>query len=241
MSSDQAPMRVLAVGAHPDDLEIMCAGTLARYIQAGVKVSMAIATDGRGGHMLIPPKELAEIRHREAERAAKIIGADFYWLGDYVDIMLFEDIRTRLHFVELIRKARPDLILTHNPEDYHPDHRIVSRLMFDASFVSGLKNVRTESPFHPGVQPLYYFDTPSGANFHPTEYVDITETFEIKREMLACHESQIKWLKDHDNVDMFQMMEGLIRTRGFQSGVMFAEAFRPEPVWPRLRTYRVLP
>ena len=241
MSSDQTPKRVLAVSAHPDDLEIMCAGTLAKYVREGVKVSMAIATDGRGGHMVIPPKELAEIRHREAERAAKIIGADFYWLGDYVDIMLFEDIETRLRFVELIRKAKPDLIITHNPEDYHPDHRIVSRLMFDASFVSGLKNVETESPFHPGVQPLYYFDTVSGANFHPTEFVDITDTFEIKREMLACHESQIKWLKDHDNVDMFNMMEALIETRGFQCGVKYAEAFRAEPVWPRFRTFRMLP
>jgi LmbE family N-acetylglucosaminyl deacetylase len=78
MGSDLTPKSVLAVSAHPDDLEILCAGTLAKYGKEGVKVSMAIATDGRGGHMIIPPKELAEIRHREAERAAKIIEADFY-------------------------------------------------------------------------------------------------------------------------------------------------------------------
>ena len=241
MASDQFPKRVLAVGAHPDDLEILCAGTLAKFVQAGVQVSMAIATDGRGGHMTIPPKELAEIRHREAERAAKIIGADFYWLGDYVDIMLFEDITTRLHFVELIREAKPDLILTHDPEDYHPDHRIVSRLMFDASFLSGLKNVTTESPFHPGVPPLYYFDKVGGINFQPTEFVDITDTFATKREMLACHESQIGWLKDHDDTDIFKMMEALIKLRGSQCGATYAEAFREETVWPRLHTNRMLP
>ncbi len=232
---------VLAVGAHPDDLEILCAGTLAKYVKQGVKVTMAIATDGRGGHMVIPPKELAEIRHREAESSAKIIGADFYWLGDYVDIMLFEDIETRLRFVELIRKVKPELILTHSPEDYHPDHRIVSRLMFDASCVAGQKNVLTESPFHPGVQGLYYFDTLSGVNFRPAEFVNVTDTFETKREMLACHASQVSWLKDHDDVDMFQMMEALIRARGAQCGVIYAEAFRAEPAWSRSSTNRMLP
>ncbi len=205
-----------------------------------LKVSIGIATDGSAGHMVIPPKELAEIRHREAEKAAKLIGADFYWLG-FGDEYLFEDIQTRLRFVELIRKAKPDVILTHPPEDYHPDHRTVSRLMFDASFESSLKNITTESPFHPGVQPLYYFDIVSGTNFQPTEFVDITDTFNTKREMLACHESQLKWLKDHDNVDLLHQMETLVRGRGYQSGVTFAEAFRQEPVWPRLKTYRVLP
>ena len=240
MTDDHSPKRILAVGAHPDDIEISCAGTLAKYAQQGVQVSIAVATDGSAGHMIIPAKELAEIRHREAEKAAKIIGADFYWMG-YVDEYLFEDIETRLRFVELIRKAKPDVIITHNPEDYHPDHRAVSRLMFDASFVSSLKNVTTESPFHPGVQPLYYFDTITGTSFQPTEYVDVTDTFEIKKEMLACHDSQIRWLRDHDNVDLHDMMEILTRARGYQSGVAFAEGFRAEPVWPRLKTYRVLP
>jgi LmbE family N-acetylglucosaminyl deacetylase len=240
MTDDQTIKSVLAVGAHPDDIEIVCAGTLAKYASRGVKISIAVATDGGAGHMKIPPKELAAIRHDEAEKAAGLLGADFYWLG-YGDEMLFEDLATRMAFVELIRKAKPDLILTHSPEDYHPDHRVVSRLMFDASFVSGLKNVETETPYHPGVQPLFYFDTISGLNFHPTEYVDISETFELKQEMLACHQSQITWLKDHDNVDFLFMTETVIRTRGFQCGVEFAEAFRHETVWPRPRPYRVLP
>ena len=240
MAIDQTPKRILAVGAHPDDLEIVCAGTLAKYAGQGAHISMAVATDGSAGHMLIPPKELAEIRHREVEKAAGLIGADFYWLG-FVDEMLFEDIETRLRFVELIRQAKPDAILTHYPQDYHPDHRVVSRLMFDASFESGLKNIQTETQYHPGVQPLYYFDTITGANFHPTEYVDITDTFEVKMEMLACCESQVKWLKDHDNVDLLHMTETLVRARGYQCGVKYAEAFRPDPVWPRPRPYRVLP
>jgi LmbE family N-acetylglucosaminyl deacetylase len=240
MATEQIVKSVLAVGAHPDDIEILCGGTLAKFAQQGVKVSMAVATDGAAGHMVIPPKELAEIRRREAENSARVIGADFYWLA-YGDEMIFEDLATRMVFVELIRKAKPDLIITHNPGDYHPDHKAVSRLMFDASFASGLKNVQTETPFHPGVQPIAYLDSVNGANFSPTEFVDVTETIEIKRKMLLCFESQVKWLRDHDNVDFLDMVEVQTRARGYQCSVGFAEAFGSENVWPRSRPYRLLP
>lgn len=240
MGPEQAVKSVLAVGAHPDDIEILCGGTLAKYAQQGVKVSIAVATNGAAGHMVIPPKELAEIRHQEAANSAKIIGADFYWLG-FSDEMIFEDIQTRLSFTELIRKAKPDVLITHTPNDYHPDHKVVSRLMFDASFMSGLKNITTESPFHPGVQPLHYFDTVNSANFLPTEFVDISETFAIKQKMLECFESQVKWLRDHDNVDFLHMAETQSRARGYQCSVEFAEAFGSENVWPRSRTFRLLP
>jgi N-acetylglucosamine malate deacetylase 1 len=240
MGTERTVKRVLAVGAHPDDIEILCGGTLAKYAQQGVKVSMAVATDGAAGHMVIPPKELAEIRRREAEKSAKVIGADFYWLG-FGDERIFEDLATRMVFVELIRKAKPDVIITHNPGDYHPDNKTVSRLMFDASFTSGLKNIETETPFHPGVQPLIYMDTVNGANFIPTEFVDVGESFALKQQMLRCFESQVKWLRDHDNVDFLFMVEVATRSRGYQCGVEFAEAFGSENVWPRSRPFRLLP
>jgi N-acetylglucosamine malate deacetylase 1 len=140
----QSINRVLAFGAHPDDLEIQCGGSLARFARMGDAISMAIATDGSAGHMLIPPGELAVICHSEAEEAAQIIGAELYWMG-FSDEMIFDDIATCLRFVEIIRKARPDLILTHNPNDYHPDHCKVSQLVFDASFLSGLANISTRA------------------------------------------------------------------------------------------------
>ncbi len=232
--------RVLAVGAHPDDLEILCAGTLAKFAQAGVQVVMAVATDGSGGHMIIPPDELAQIRKAEAEKAAAVIGAEFIWVG-YTDEMIFEDIATRLRFVDVVRAARPDLILTHAPDDYHPDHRVVSRLVFDASFLSGVPHVKTQLPAHPDVQALYYFDVLTGINFVPTEYVDITDTFETKRAMLACHDSQMTWLKEHHHTDLMDFMTVMSRARGLQCGVTHAEGFRPELGWGRPRPYRVLP
>jgi LmbE family N-acetylglucosaminyl deacetylase len=240
-SGQEIIKRVLAVGAHPDDLEILCAGTLAKFAQRGVQVIMAIATDGSAGSMVIPPKELAEIRRREAENSANILGAELYWLGGYPDELIFEDIPTRLMFADLIREARPDLILTHDPHDYHPDHRVVSRLMFDASFLSGLPNIKTDHSAHPGVQPLYYFDVLSGLNFVPTEFVDITETSEIKSKMLGCHESQLKWLKDHDGINALDFIDIMAHSRGLQCGVTLAEGFRCEPSWGRMRPCRLLP
>jgi LmbE family N-acetylglucosaminyl deacetylase len=232
--------RVLAVGAHPDDIEILCAGTLARYFKMGVAVSIAIATDGTAGHMLIPPKELGPMRRQEASQAASVIGADIYNLY-YPDELLFDDHDTRLRFVDLIRQSRPDLILTHAPEDYHPDHRATSRLVFNASFMAGLPNLKTASPAHPGVASLVYFDTLTGANFQAEEYVDITSTLSTKLEMLKCHASQLKWLKDHDNLDALELVETTARLRGFQCNAKYAEAFRLERVWPRQHPYRLLP
>lgn len=234
------PKRILAVGAHPDDLEVLCGGTLAKSVQLSNTVMMAIATDGSAGHMHIPPEELANIRKEESERAAEVIGADLYWLG-FKDELIIDDIETRLRFVDLIRLTQPYIIITHDPNDYHPDHRVVSRLIFDASFVSSLPNIKTEQPAFFRIPPLYYFDTLSGLNFLPTEYVDITESYETKSKMLKCHSSQIQWLKDHDNIDILDFIHVMARGRGLQCGVRYAEAFRAEMAWPRVVPDRLLP
>lgn len=239
-SPTKSVARVLAVGAHPDDLEILCGGTLAKFAQQGTQVVMAIATDGSAGHMVIPPDELAGIRRGEAEKSASLIGAEFHWLG-YTDELIFEDRQTRLRFADLIREARPDLILTHDPQDYHPDHRTVSQLMFAASFLSGLPNIKSELPPHFGVQPLVYFDVLSGIPFTPTEFVDIEDTYETKVKMLECHESQLKWLKDHDGINALDFIDIMARSRGLQCGVRLAEGFRCDSSWGRMRPYRLLP
>ncbi len=233
-------MRVLAIGAHPDDLEILCAGTLARYAKEGHDVVMCVATDGTAGHRVIKPSELAQIREKEARAAAEVIGAEFSWLG-FPDELIFNDRETRLAFVDAIRQARPDVIITHAPNDYHPDHRVVSSLVFDTSFIASLPNIETNHPAHSAVPPLYYMDTLAGKGFHPTEYVDISTTIETKRRMLACHQSQLTWLKDHDDIDVMDFMEVVARTRGFQCNVPYAEGFRQADVWPRTSSKRILP
>src|SRR5437016_6286530 len=177
-------MNILAIGAHPDDLEILCGGTLARFAQRGDRVTMLIMSDGSAGHAEIPAGELATIREREARAAAAVIGAELVWLG-LRDEFGFNDEPTRVRPLNGIRGAQPELILTHAREDYHPDHVATHASVFDASFIMGLPNVRTENPACPGVAPLLTFDTLAGQNFLPDEYVDVTETWETKRAMLA--------------------------------------------------------
>jgi N-acetylglucosamine malate deacetylase 1 len=233
-------MRFMAIGAHPDDVEVQCAGTLARCAQLGHEVVICVVTNGAAGSMVIGPDEMARIREREARASAGIIGAEFIWLG-YPDEFLFDSRETRLAFIDAIREGRPNAIITHPPEDYHPDHVRVSQLVFDASFVASVPSIETAHPAHPLVPPIYYMDTPAGKGFVPTEYVDISRTFEVKRRMMACHESQIVWLKDHDNMDILEFIEIMARSRGLQCGVPHAEGFRQANVWPRTPPQRLLP
>ncbi len=233
-------MRVLAVGAHPDDLEILCAGTLARFAREGHQVTMAYACRGDKGHFQIPSDELASIRAEEASLSASVIGADSIGLGiDDLDVRVERD--QVLLFVELVRKTRPDLILTHDPRDYMPDHTVASRLVFDASFIATLPHTKTEHGPHDKVPPLYYMDTLAGVNFVPEEYVDITETMQTKKEMLGKHRSQIDWLRNHDGIDILEFVEAVARFRGIQCNARFGEAFAPVRVWPRNPTRRLLP
>ncbi len=233
-------MRVMAVGAHPDDIEFLCAGTLAKYTQRGDKVFNVVCTNGNMGHMIIPPEELGQIRTQEAANAAQTVGAEFKMLGK-PDEWLFHDQRTRLMVIDAIRWANPDVIITHSPEDYHPDHRNCSELVFAASFLATVPHIETEHPAQEHVAALVYMDTVAGTNFIPEVYVDITETLEQKRAALLCHESQVKWLMDHDNMDVGEFIEVGARSRGLQCGVKYAEGFQIAKLWPRLKTERLLP
>ncbi|MGD9518804.1 MAG: PIG-L deacetylase family protein [Armatimonadota bacterium] len=231
---------VLAVGAHPDDIEILCGGTLARYAGVGHKVFIGIATDGAAGHAVLKPEELRGIRREEATAAASVLGAEVRFL-DEEDEWLFHDRHTREKFVELIRWADPDIIITHNPDDYHPDHRACSDLVFAASFLSSLPNILPNVPAQKQIAALFYMDSLAGAGFNPEYYVDITATFETKIEMLRRHESQLKWLKDHDNIDILQFVGTVAMRRGLECSTEYAEGFRAARVWPRIRPERLLP
>jgi LmbE family N-acetylglucosaminyl deacetylase len=182
-------MRILAVGAHPDDLEILCAGTLARYAAEGHGVTMAHVCSGHLGHYLLPPEELVPMRRAEARAAAALIGAASVSL-DLPDAGVRAEAEDqRLLMVDVIRQARPDVILTHSPADYMPDHVAVSELVFAASFAATVPHLVTAHPHHPKVAALYHFDTLAGVGFEPEEYVDVTAVMDVKRQMLAQHQS----------------------------------------------------
>jgi N-acetylglucosamine malate deacetylase 1 len=234
-------MRVLAVGAHPDDLEILCGGTLARFVQEGHEVVMCNATLGDRGSFEHTSQEIAGIRLVEARRAAAAAGADHVTLGlSDAEVSASDPDQVRA-VVDLVREARPDLIVTHSPNDYMGDHNETSRLVFNASFHATLPLLETGRPHHDRVTPIYFMDTVMGVGFQPVEYVDVSATFDTKVAMLEAHESQLTWLRAHDGIDVVEQMRVTTRFRGQQCGVEYAEAFAPCLTWLRGTTRRLLP
>lgn len=235
-------MRVLGVGAHPDDLEILCAGTLAKYAQRGDHVVMCHVTKGEKGHSRIHSEELARTREKEAKDAAQLLGAEVIGMGFLDGEVLAEDLETRLRFVDLIRQTKPEVILTHSPYDvYHSDHAAVSKVVLDASFHASVPYVKTEHEHHSKVPVIYYMETMGGLGFCPSEYVDISGTMITKMKMLSQHQSQLLWLREHDNLALLDFVETTARFRGWQCGVQYAEGFNPCLIWPRVVPQRLLP
>lgn len=233
-------MRVLAIAAHPDDIEYLCAGTLARFEQQGADIFVSNLCNGDKGHYDIKPPELAQIRKEEAEKSARILGAEIQG-GFFGDLDIFVDRESLKKVVELIRVARPDLIITLSPDDYMADHTVTSKLVINASFAATVPNYVTDHTFHSIIPPIVFMDTIAGLQFNPTEYVDITSVIETKEKMLLCHQSQAKWLKEHDNIDYIEQMRRLASFRGQQCGVKYAEAFQVYQVWGRTKPERLLP
>jgi len=234
-------MNVLAIGCHPDDIEVACAGTMAKYVKEGHNVTVCHVANGDMGHAIIQPKELREMRIGEAKNAGALAGIKVVTC-DIGDVVVYDGQKEqRDKVVDVIRAAQPDVIITHSPNDYMPDHTAVSKLVFDASFVASVPHYKTEVDAIAKVTPLYYMDTLAGVNFIPTEYVDITDTIDLKLQMLECHISQMKWMRDHDNIDFAEFVRTCARFRGLQCGVQYAEAFTPCLAWPKLVPQRMLP
>jgi N-acetylglucosamine malate deacetylase 1 len=234
-------MRVLAVGAHPDDLEILCGGTLARFVQEGHSVVMCHVTTGNRGSFVHTSEEVARIRSEEAKRAAEICGAEETTLGLSDGEVNAADLEQRRLVIDLVREARPDVIVTHHPGDYMGDHNETSKLVFDCSFHATLPLFETSKPNYRDVTPIYYMETVMGLGFQPTEYVDVSGVIDTKVAMLEAHESQLTWLRDHDGIDVVEQMRAVTRFRGIQCGVGYAEGFVPCLTWLRPTTRRLLP
>lgn len=233
-------MRILAIGAHPDDLEILAAGTLARYVKEGHEVIAAHASVGDKGHAEIPHHEVAVTRRQEARSAAEVIGAESVTLGFRDGEIELSD-ENRRAVTDLIRETRPDVLLTHDPDDYHGDHRAVTQMVLDASFMATVPYYVTRNPAHPLACPTYFIDTLGAIDFDPTDYVDITDTIDLKKRAMQAHASQVTWLREHHHTDILDFIDTIGRFRGLQCGVGFAEGFRRFRAWGRLTTRRLLP
>ena len=230
-----ATIRVLAIHAHPDDVEFQCAGTLALLREGGSEVTIATMSPGDCASAEHDCATIAEIRRGEARASAALLGADYLCL-EFRDLAIFNDDDSRRRVVEALRRTRPDLILTAPPADYHCDHEMTSRLVRDACFGASCPNYATRQwdPAPPlrAIPHLYYVDPMEGADpergpvavhFH----VDVTKVFETKRRMLACHASQRAWLlRQHGMDEYLESQSRWAVQRGREIGVEKAEAFR---------------
>jgi LmbE family N-acetylglucosaminyl deacetylase len=232
---------ILAVHAHPDDIETLAAGTLALLAGAGHRVVIVTATAGEGGSTEHPPEEIARIRQGEAAAAAAMIGADYRCAG-FGDLAVFNDDASRRRMTELVRWARAEIVLAPSPVDYHPDHEATSLLVRDAVFAASVPNYRTGAAAPLAAIPHLYFIDPiggrdrDGARIRPDFGVDIGPVMETKRRMLLAHASQVAWVARQHGIDNYlKSMEDWSARRGRDVGAAFAEGFRQyrHPPYPR--------
>ena len=231
--SEGLPRRVaLTLLAHPDDAEMLCAGTLIRLADAGWEIHIATVAAGDCGSTTLPPEEIAALRRQEAEAAADLINANYYCLEE-PDIQVVFDKATNRKTVDLLRRIAPTLLFTHPRHDYMLDHEQVHLLARAAAFSYPIPNAST-LPLVPGsaIPWLYYGDAVeardpyTGDRPPATTYVNVSEQMDRKVEMLACHASQRNWLRSHHGLDEYiEAMKRHGAERGREIGVAYAEAF----------------
>lgn len=198
-----APVRVLIIGAHPDDPDFCCGGVAIQWAAQGHVVKFLSLTNGDTGHYEIGGIELARRRYHEAQASARVAGISEYQILDNHCGELEPSIANRKTVIRLIREFRPDLVITHRPNDYHPDHRYTSQLVLDASYIITVPNMVSLTDILNTAPLICYvhdrFTRPYP--FHPDVVVGTDDVIEGKIDMLDCHVSQVyEWLPYNRNV-----------------------------------------
>ena len=232
--TDTIPNRRVALSflAHPDDAEILCAGTLIRLAATGWEIHIATATAGDCGSAELPAQEIAQIRRGEAQTAAAVIGATYHCLG-LRDVNVVFDHQSNRLAIDLFRRVAPTLVITHPRHDYMLDHEQVHLLARSAAFSYPIPNASALPLNDDSAIPWLYYCDPvegndpyTGKSVNPSVYIDISEAMPGKIEMLACHASQREWLRSHHGMDEYiESMKRHSGRRGKQLGSQYAEAF----------------
>jgi bacillithiol biosynthesis deacetylase BshB1 len=217
------PVDVLTIAAHPDDVELTCAGTLVMLGRRGHRFGMVDLTSGEMG-----TRGSGETRAAEARHAGEILGAAFRETLDLTDGGLQTGRAAELAVIEIIRREKPRLVITSYPDDRHPDHARAGRLVTDAAFYAGLRKLESGLPAHRPQQVIYF------STFllqEPTLLVDVTPAIEIRRAAIRAFSSQF-----HDPASkepptilsqesFLEKVEARSRHFGMLAGVEFAEGF----------------
>jgi len=225
MSKNSKPPVVLAIGAHPDDIEFMAAGTLLLLKQAGCETHYINVANGDCGSTEYDAKTLRKIRASEARNAARVIGAHFH-PSLVSDLEVFYELKTLCRLAAVIREVRASVILTHGPADYMEDHTNTCRLAVSAAFTHGMPNVKTIPPRTPyeGNVVIYHW-MPHGfcdalrRKIVPGAYINTTSVQQTKLAALAEHRSQQNWLDNSQGMNSYlAFMDTTSRKLGKWSG-----------------------
>jgi LmbE family N-acetylglucosaminyl deacetylase len=206
---EKEKLNIICVGAHPGDPEFGCGGTMAKYSDAGNNVTFLYLTRGEAGDPTKTFTESASLRTKEAEISCKILNAKPIFAGQ-VDANTELNKETNEQMTKLILSQKPDMVFTHWPLDAHQDHQVAGLLALTAW-------IRSKKKFH-----LYFYEVNTGSEtmaFVPTDYVDITNLLERKKNAMFAHKTQ-------DPVQVYNdYFKTLQEFRGLEAGVKAAEAF----------------
>ena len=212
-------MKILAIGAHPDDIEIFMFGLLKILKKQNNEIFMSVATDGaRGGD--VSEKKLKYLRKKESIKALSELGLPHFF--NFPDGQLGVDLKHKVSIHELINDIKPNLIITHHKNDYHSDHRALSKLV-----KSGASHYF----------PILYCDTMMGLNFNPTYFVDITQVFQLKKKAVLCHKSQ----NPSRFIDLIKLMNSYRAAQCNSPLGTYAEAYYFEKYFPFSDINKLLP
>lgn len=195
-------MNILAIGAHPDDIEYGCGGTLIKYAERGHSVYLYVASTGEYGGD-------PEVRIQEQMHSAEIMGAKEVFWGGYTDTQIPLSRELIINIEEAIEEVKPTFIFVHYYDDTHQDHRVLSSCTQSATRY---------------IPNFLFYEVPTTQNFTPNVYVNIESVLEKKVELLRAHESQV----DKTNIEDLNIIECALSCanfRGIQGRVKFAEAF----------------
>lgn len=226
------PRVVLAFLAHPDDAEILCAGTLIKLASIGWEVHIATATPGDCGSATLPKEDISRIRRQEGSDSAAVIGATYHCLEER-DVNVIFDHESNQKAIDLFRHVNPSIVFTHPRHDYMLDHEQVHLLARSAAFAFPVPNASSLALRSGAKVPWLYYCDPieatdpySGLTVKPSTYIDISHEMGTKAAMLACHSSQREWLRSHHGMDEYiDAMKRHGSLRGRESSAEYAEAF----------------
>ena len=214
---------VIFFSAHADDTELSCGGTAAKLVKDGLRIGFVELTRGEMGTRGTP-----ETRKREAQQAAKVLGAAFRTQLDFGDGNLRTGREEELEIIALLRQWKPKLVITAYPDDRHPDHTRTGRIVTEASFYAGLKSLKTDLPAHRPQTVLYYLQN---YMFPPSFVVDVTATWKTKMRAVAAYKSQFHDPKSKEpatfisDPKFLEMIDARGKHFGALIGTAYGEAF----------------